>query len=196
MPDNISDSISTTGRVTVGNSLTGEIETTNDSDAYAVELVAGRTYRIDLEGAATDKGTLADPFLRWLRDSSGNGLHGTRDYDGGEGLNPRQVFTPQVSGIYYITAPGLRARGPLGAGVAVLRGLGVCKADIGSRSVRCGEFRKLFTMRRFSHGVGRQTTMKEVNHEEQKAQRIERIDRENYQQGNDEENHRQYPGTG
>ena len=53
MPDNISDSISTTGRVTVGNSLMGEIETTNDSDAYAVELVAGRTYRIDLEGAAT-----------------------------------------------------------------------------------------------------------------------------------------------
>ena len=106
MPDNISGSISTTGRVTVGNSLTGEIETTNDSDAYAVELVAGRTYRIDLEGAATDKGTLADPFLRWLRDSSGDGLHGTRDYDGGEGLNPRQVFTPQWSGTYYITASG------------------------------------------------------------------------------------------
>ena len=106
MPDDISGSISTTGRVTVGNSLTGEIETTNDSDAYAVELVAGRTYRIDLEGAATGKGTLADPFLRWLRDSSGNGLHGTRDYDGGEGLNPRQVFTPQVSGTYYITASG------------------------------------------------------------------------------------------
>ena len=106
MPDNISDNISTTGRVAVGNSLTGEIETTNDSDAYAVELVAGRTYRIDLEGAATGKGTLADPFLRWLRDSSGNGLHGTRDYDGGEGLNPRQVFTPQVSGTYVITASG------------------------------------------------------------------------------------------
>ena len=106
MPDDISGSINTTGRVTVGNSLTGEIETTTDSDAYAVELVAGRTYRIDLEGAATGKGTLADPFLRWLRDSSGNGLHGTRDNDGGEGLNPRQVFTPQWSGTYYITASG------------------------------------------------------------------------------------------
>ena len=106
MPDDISDGINTTGRVTVGNSLTGEIETTSDSDAYAVELVAGQTYRIDLEGAATGKGTLADPFLRWLRDSSGQGLHGTRDYDGGEGLNPRQVFTPQLSGTYYITASG------------------------------------------------------------------------------------------
>ena len=106
MPDSIGDSINTTGRVTVGTSLTGEIETTDDSDAYAVELVAGRTYRIDLEGAATGKGTLADPFLRWLRDSSGNGLRGTRDNDGGEGLNPRQVFTPQWSGTYYITASG------------------------------------------------------------------------------------------
>ena len=66
----------------------------------------GGTYRIDLEGAATGKGTLADPFLRWLRDSSGNGLRGTRDNDGGEGLNPRQVFTPQLSGTYYITASG------------------------------------------------------------------------------------------
>ena len=106
MPDSISDSISTTGRVTVGSPVTGEIETANDRDAYAVDLVAGRTYRIDLEGAATGKGTLADPFLRWLRDSSGNGLHGTKDHDGGEGLNARQEFTPQVSGTYYISARG------------------------------------------------------------------------------------------
>ena len=67
MSDTISDSIGTTGRITVGGSVTGEIETANDRDAYAVELVAGRTYRIDLEGVATDKGTLVDPFLRWLR---------------------------------------------------------------------------------------------------------------------------------
>ncbi len=106
MPDDYSATTQTTGTVEVGGSARGKIETTSDSDAYAVELVAGRTYRIDLEGAATGKGTLADPFLRWLRDASGNGLHGTRDYDGGEGLNPRQVFTPQWSGTYYITASG------------------------------------------------------------------------------------------
>ena len=63
MPDSVSDTISTTGRVTVGNPMTGEIETPNDRDAYAVELVAGRTYRIDLEGAVTGKGTLADPLF-------------------------------------------------------------------------------------------------------------------------------------
>ena len=106
MSDSISDSISTTGRMTVGSSLTGEIETANDRDAYAVELVAGRTYRIDLEGTATDEGTLADPLLRWLRDETGTGLVGTRDDNGGEGANARQTFTPEVSGTYYISARG------------------------------------------------------------------------------------------
>ena len=106
MSDSISDSISTTGRITVGDPVTGEIETANDRDAYAVELVAGRTYQIDLEGTATDEGTLADPLLRWLRDETGTGLVGTRDDNGGEGANARQTFTPEVSGTYYISARG------------------------------------------------------------------------------------------
>ena len=106
MSDSISDSIGTTGRITVGSSVTGEIETANDRDAYAVELVAGRTYRIDLEGVATDKGTLVDPFLRWLRDATGTGVAGTRDDNGGEGDNARQTFTPTKSGTYYISARG------------------------------------------------------------------------------------------
>ena len=107
MSDSISDSIDTTGRITAGSSVTGEIETANDRDAYAVELVAGRTYRIDLEGTATDKGTLADPLLRWLRDDTGTGVTGTRDDNGGEGDNARQTFTPTESGTYYISARGL-----------------------------------------------------------------------------------------
>ena len=106
MSDSISDSIDTTGRITVGSSVTGAIETPNDRDAYAVDLVAGRTYRIDLEGVATDKGTLADPFLRWLRDETGTGLVGTRDDNGGAGDNARQTFTPEASGTYYISARG------------------------------------------------------------------------------------------
>ena len=107
MSDSISDRIDTIGRITAGSSVTGEIETANDRDAYAVELVAGRTYRIDLEGVATDKGTLVDPFLRWLRDDTGTGVAGTRDDNGGEGDNARQTFTPAQSGTYYISARGL-----------------------------------------------------------------------------------------
>ena len=106
MSDSISDSIDTTGRITVGSSVTGDIETASDRDAYAVELVAGRTYRIDLEGSGTDKGTLVDPFLRWLRDATGTGVAGTRDDNGGEGDNARQTFTPAESGTYYISARG------------------------------------------------------------------------------------------
>ena len=107
MTDSISDSIDTIGRITAGSSVTGDIETANDRDAYAVELVAGRTYRIDLEGSATDKGTLVDPLLRWLRDDTGTGVTGTRDDNGGEGDNAQQTFTPTQSGTYYISARGL-----------------------------------------------------------------------------------------
>ena len=67
-------------------------------------LEAGVTYIIDLEGAPTDAGTLADPLLRWLRDSEGAGIHRTRDDNGGEGLNARQTFTPTESGTYYLSA--------------------------------------------------------------------------------------------
>ena len=96
--------LATPGVVVVGDSVTGTIDPAGDRDAYAVELEAGTTYQIDLEGAATGQGTLADPSLRWLRDATGSGIPGTRDDNGGEGLNARQVFTPAESGTYYISA--------------------------------------------------------------------------------------------
>ena len=96
--------VSTTGVIAVGASVMGTIGTERDRDGYAVELEAGKTYRIDLEGAATGKGTLADPLLGWLRTGPGTGFRGTRDSDGGEGLNARQVFTPTESGTYHIKA--------------------------------------------------------------------------------------------
>ena len=96
--------LATPGVVVVGDSVTGTIDPAGDRDAYAVELEAGTTYQIDLEGAATGQGTLADPLLRWLRDATGSGIPGTRDDNGGEGLNARQVFTPAESGTYYISA--------------------------------------------------------------------------------------------
>ena len=96
--------LATPGVVVVGDSVTGTIDPAGDRDGYAVELEAGTTYQIDLEGAATGQGTLADPSLRWLRDGTGSGIPGTRDDNGGEGLNARQVFTPEESGTYYISA--------------------------------------------------------------------------------------------
>ena len=98
--------LATPGVVVVGDSVTGTIDPAGDRDGYAVALAAGTTYRIDLEGAATGQGTLADPLLRWLRDGTGSGIGGTRDDNGGEGLNARQVFTPEGSGTYYISVTG------------------------------------------------------------------------------------------
>ena len=110
MSDDYSADRQTTGTVMVGGSVTGEIETAGDQDWFAVELEAGVEYRIDLEGSVTAGGTLVDPWLRWLHDADGAGIRGTRDDDGGEGLNARQVFTPTESGIYYISANGAQGQ--------------------------------------------------------------------------------------
>ena len=110
MSDDYTADLQTTGTVTVGGTATGEIETAGDQDWFAVELEAGVEYRIDLEGNATGGGMLADPWLRWLHDADRVGIRGTRDDDGGEGLNARQVFTPETSGIYYISANGAQGQ--------------------------------------------------------------------------------------
>ena len=106
MADDYSHDLLTSGTVTVGGSVQGSIETAGDQDWFAVELEAGVEYRIDLEGSDTQGGTLEDPLLRWLHDESGAGVRGTRNDDGGEGDNARQVFTPTESGTYYISANG------------------------------------------------------------------------------------------
>ena len=58
MPDDYSANTETTGRVTVGDPVTGEIQRGYDRDWFAVTLVAGKTYWIDLEGSQTGGGTL------------------------------------------------------------------------------------------------------------------------------------------
>ena len=55
-----------TGRLEVGESVTGNIGSNGDEDAFAIEMVQGRTYRFDLEGSETEQGTLADPRIKYL----------------------------------------------------------------------------------------------------------------------------------
>ena len=47
MTDDYASSISTTGSVVMGGSVTGEIEFWGDRDWFAVTLEAGKTYRFD-----------------------------------------------------------------------------------------------------------------------------------------------------
>ena len=106
MPDDYSSTTQTTGAVAVGGSAAGEIETSKDFDWFAVDLVAGHTYVIDLEGADSGGGALQDPVLRGLYDADGNRIAGARDNDGGAGRDARLTFTAATTGAYYIEARG------------------------------------------------------------------------------------------
>ena len=104
MPDDYSADRFTTGTVAVGDTATGNIGSNGDGDWFAVELVAGRTYVIDLRGSPTDDGTLSDPYLRGIHDSDGNLIPRTTNDDGGQGYNSRVTFTATESGTHYIAA--------------------------------------------------------------------------------------------
>ena len=94
----------TSGTVAAGDSATGEIERAGDQDWFAVTLEAGKTYRIDLEGARSNAGTLLNPYLHGVHDANGNRIAATSDDDGGTGLNSRFFFVPDSTGTYYVAA--------------------------------------------------------------------------------------------
>ena len=102
--EDFSAGTSTSGRVAVGDTATGNIGSNGDRDWFAVELVAGRTYVIDLRGSPTDDGTLSDPYLGGIHDSDGNLIARTTNDDGGQGYNSRVTFTATGSGTHYIAA--------------------------------------------------------------------------------------------
>ena len=103
--DYTADSL-TNGSVAVDGIATGDIETGNDFDWFAVQFVAGRTYVIDIEGADTGAGTLLNPVLRGVYDADGNRIAGTQNNDGGDGRNARLTFTATETATYYIAARG------------------------------------------------------------------------------------------
>ena len=97
----------TTCEVDVGGSATGNITTGGDNDWFKVVLEAGKTYQIDLKGEGGGGGTLEDPFLDDIRDSSGDRIDDTFGNDiGGEDdiLDSRIIFSPTEAGTYYLVA--------------------------------------------------------------------------------------------
>ena len=96
----------TTGRVDVGASVTGYINPATDIDGFLVDLQAGKTYQIDMEGSPTGRGTLADPGLNLYDDSSSSPNSSSfiaSDNDGGEGYNSRLTFRSSATGTYLLT---------------------------------------------------------------------------------------------
>ena len=90
--DDFAAGTGTQGTVVVGSSVTGEIEAPGDEDWFAVTLTKGVPYRIDLEGANTGQGTLADPKLEGIYTASGALINSSHDNDSGEGRNARKDY--------------------------------------------------------------------------------------------------------
>ena len=104
--DDIPGSLRSEATVDVGGSSPATSEFERDSDWFRVTLEAGQTYRIDLEGASTGRGTNTDPVLDGIYSSDGRQIPDTRDHFHGEGANARLFFTPDASGTYWIAASG------------------------------------------------------------------------------------------
>lgn len=96
----------TTATVTPGGSVDGLVGQAGDRDWFAVSLVAGQSYTIDLQPKNNSTAPLLDPYLYGLYDSAGNLISGTADDDSGAGYGAQISYTPTASGTYYASAGG------------------------------------------------------------------------------------------
>ncbi len=85
-------------------SITGSIDFAEDSDWFAVSLLAGVTYTISLLGQDGSGGTLADPYFAGVYDGDGAFLPGTDNDDYGDSFDSQISFTPFISGTYFLAA--------------------------------------------------------------------------------------------
>ncbi|MEO3473717.1 clostripain-related cysteine peptidase [Roseomonas sp. CAU 1739] len=104
--DAISNTIATSGLVAVGGNVVNTINSAFDEDWFAVNLVAGTTYAINLRGESSGNGTLIDPRIVGLYNSVGTLLPGTPNDDAPGTLDAQTIFRPTVSGVYFIAAGG------------------------------------------------------------------------------------------
>ena len=130
--DDFADSTATTGTVSVAGSARGDIETEGDRDWFAVSLVAGTDYLIDLKGTPTYRGTLRDPYLRGVHDSDGDLIDRTDDGDGdGAGdynnLNSRVEYgAGGNNGVIYIEVGGVDSTGTYTLSVTLIPNQTTC----------------------------------------------------------------------
>ena len=96
--DDFAASSATTGLVSVGGSSSGVLEQLADRDWFAVDLVAGRTYELRLNGT-----TLADPSLRLLN-AAGSQLASNDNSSSSNNRNSLISYTATSSGRHYLEA--------------------------------------------------------------------------------------------
>ncbi|HEY0844550.1 MAG TPA: pre-peptidase C-terminal domain-containing protein [Noviherbaspirillum sp.] len=102
----VGQTTATAAALSLNSPVTVTIDDAADTDWYAVTLNAGTTYGVRLNGAPTNRGTLADPVLLGLYDSTGAYIPDTFVDDTGGLLNAKLFFTPTNNGTYYVAADG------------------------------------------------------------------------------------------
>jgi ABC-type amino acid transport substrate-binding protein len=93
----------TQGAIVVGDRVTGTISNSSDLDWYTVNLIAGKTYVIDLSGQSVGDGTLQYPDVS-LYNSSGQKIAYPQQLETGNGNRPQMRFTATTTGSYYLEA--------------------------------------------------------------------------------------------
>ena len=87
----------TTNRtITVGGTLTDQLEVIGDHDWVRINLTAGQSITVSLDGL-----TLEDPYLR-IRDQNGNLIYENDDITSGTNRDSLLAFTATYTGVYYI----------------------------------------------------------------------------------------------
>ncbi len=92
------------GSATAGIPSLGGIGFFGDEDWFAVELIAGVQYEVQLRGAPTLDGTLEDPLFVGVYNDSGAFLGFGNDDAGSGTLNSASIFTATYTGTHYLSA--------------------------------------------------------------------------------------------
>lgn len=102
-PD-IASNTRTSASLALNGTLSSSVDYSGDADWIKVALKAGQQYTITLSGQDTSSGSLSDPYILGIYNSSGRLQPGSRDDDSGPGLDSELTFSAAQSGNYFISA--------------------------------------------------------------------------------------------
>lgn len=102
LPDSV-DTAETAPLLSVGDSLTGGMNTPSDVDIVRVSLVAGQPVALSMtRGNGGLNREIDDPNITAVYDPNGNLIPLAFNDDAGPGLNARLTFEPDETGIYFV----------------------------------------------------------------------------------------------
>src|SRR6266436_5524834 len=95
--NSLTDTTHPFGTVVVNGSSTGTLEVAGDRDWFSIQLNAGTTYVVNLQGQTAGGGTLEDPYLRFY-DSTGALLARNDDIILGVNLDSQLIYLVNTTG--------------------------------------------------------------------------------------------------